>query len=1585
MTQREIPYYLDYLSPNLLSYLQRQARPVGGVPQLCEIGEGGGLESAESLAFVCELYDLLKDELCTVLSQRALDRQFIDQRTRACYALNQSLKIDFHDSQYATVISQEDRNGRIVVGPKNEFYCRRGDGVAIAPLPDFLQGSHVTLFGPPDDAKLSINAMNAFHRKLPNEPAIVEELLTAQSNVPKWGADDEDSKTPLRRSLIAAGQNLAECYTGALTFTDPQTGKSYAIERDRRALPIKRFPGLALPCLFFLYRDNPLPLHIYDFALHLFQCFQQPSALSFYVPKLETVEEAKYIHKMVAMAEQLLQKRHPTYQPGTVRLFIVLENPRAIFAVHEFMDALYPYFAGASLGWHDYLASTARLFKEDGNYRIPVKADPEIVIKHIQASHHLLAEVVGSRQGIKIGGMYGVLPVDTNLHSPSFQIAIKGFIKDVITQLKRDLSGFWVAHPDFVRIGLALVEGWRLYQSGNRDKLQKLVTALLAEKYHHEILEFIDRPDIVGLDLKNPLYPRSLIVADIKESNYISNHHPEEIRYNVFQSLQYLADWLSGNGCVALPAQIADVPVRIMDDLATAERSRWEVWHELHYQRFSIEDFLKIVHEELLFIRKDLSNSQKIVQVKWNERTAKWYPIALRIMIQLMTAEKPVEFATELLLPFTIEAVRAAEDPWAVVQSLDSSKYALLPYIERFHEYFAVCGSVRFARTMAELPVFDSEVAERLIRSFSLDEVIEAANFHGDIGQSPTTLDASAAREQSLVIKDSEAIKAKLRTLGAEYRQKFGVKFLISARDKSAPQILAELNRRLLGTAAEELENGRSALWEISQKRLQASAAESLKSKIETLRQKHGVTGAMVSISKSGPSPSLFASPRPQTLCFGAGQKGTPVTAATFFELASLSKTLASCFALEYFAKRKIPLGTSVNALLARTSSSFRLRGDTAEHSALADQVSIAHLLSHCALNMHYVNGVPADQEMPNVHEFLDGNERYAYPPVRVIGKPGQFFQYSGGGFLVLEHLLESLEGKSIFALTAPFFAALGLKNLTFEQRTLPAVAYASGYLDDGSEVVAGRKMFPALAAGAMGTTEDFASFLHTLTRAYTSVLESGPISHETAVNMLYPRSTMSREFMAADIGLGVFIVEAGPNRLALHQGANDGFRGLFVHCFAGPDCGKGFVILCNAEFHGILFIAEVAQALLRELKISGVDMTQFRQVFEKKEIPQAEVVNQAYKNLIFASFLPDLPEAIVPGGARDPLADFNLAEGGTISHVSNQRFARAENLLSGYLPRFVPDSYGRQGKIMDSWETARHNHRPCDELIFRLKKPSAIRFVTISTQFHLGNHAEQVMIEGRASGSTTFVPIVSKMSLLGHAQKHVLALHSDTVFADIKVSLYPDGGLTRLGLYGDDLPVAEQPKFQLAEIAKSIPFAEKIPHTVRPLAPRYDVTAEVIERNWARFAKDAEVNLADAALGAKIVQTTNEHYGPAAQLISPFPPLDMFDGFESARSRTMNHREEVVVALAKPGRISRIEIDFSYFKNNNPRELSIIGLGPSGEVTLVEKAPVKAFAGNTAAFWIHEEASFHRIKLIVYPDGGMNRLRVFGRASERA
>ena len=1578
MGKKDIPYYQDYISDDLLGFLKGEMQPVMGVPGLGQVGLGGGLETKESLSFLCDLYRSLKVQLNAVLNQRIQDREFFDQRTRACFELNQSVKVDFLDPIYTTVIGQEDSRGRIVVGPKNGYYCRAGGGKPIAPIPEYLQGHHITLFGPPDDAKLSINAMNSYHRKIKGEPEIVSELLSTHTSVPKWGADDEDSKTPLRKDLISAGENLTHCFAGDLSYTDPRTQKQYNLESDHLALPIKRFPGLALPSLFLFLEDNPLPLHLYDFALHFFKNWRNPKALSFYVPKLENEEEARYIRVMLENAERMIKEKNPEYKLGSIRLFIVLENPRAIFRVNEIMDELYPYFAGASLGWHDYLASTARLFKEDANYRIPVKADPDIVIKYIKASHDLLANVVGPRGGIKIGGMYGILPMDNDFQNPSFQLTLKGFIKDVITQMKRNLSGFWVAHPDFVRLGLALTEGWKFYLQGDKAKLDTLVTSLLQKQHHKEILEFIHGPDLVGLDLDDPLYPRSLIVADLKESGGvsgkgISNSDPEEIRYNVFQSLQYLTDWLTGNGCVALPAQIEGVSVRVMDDLATAERSRWEVWHEIHHGRFSLEAFLQIAHEEMLFIRKDLSNEKKIVQVKWDERTEKWYPIAFQLMIQLMTSKNPPEFAPELLLPFTIESIRSSKDPMKELQVKDPGKYVIDPYIERYNQYFLICGSPKFAKAMACLPVEDLSHVEDLFLTMDLNDVKQAARFHGDIGEGKKTLDAVAALEQKLVQSGASSTQSQLRELGAQYLTKHGVKFLISAQGKSGQEILLQLQTRLLNNSQQEFANAKEALKEITKKRLLGMTPETpndLSEKILGSLKKHKVVGASLSISVSNEIK--------QTLCLGEAIKNTAkVTKLTEFEIASLSKAIASCFAIEYFRKREIDLDKSVNSILETTSSTFRIKSLSGEHPQWADQVTIRHLMNHTALNMHYVNGIPASHPMPAAAELLNGNKTYGYEPVGVINAPGTKFQYSGGGFLVLQHLIESLEKKDICELTAPFLKSLGLQHLSFIQKSNANTA--SGYLADGAAVEDSRKMFPAFAAGALGTSADMALFLEKLTSAYHSLKGDGPISHDTAVQMLFGTNLSSRQFMGADMGLGIFTIEAGTNRMAVHQGANDGYRSLFLHCYDGPDRGKGMVILCNGDSNSVLFIAEVAQAILTELKISGINQNLFKGEFDSSRVPLAELVNRGYKDLIFNAFQNDLPEPISREQSRvDPLAAFNLAVGGIIQDVSNQRFARAENLLSDRLPTFDPELFGRQGKIMDSWESSRHNEKRFDTLTFKLKKPSAIQFVSLSTQFHLGNQAQAAMIEGRQNESEPWRTIVAETQLDGHAMKYLKATSGDSVFSEIKVTMFPDGGLSRLGLYGEDLPLDQQTLFHDCKAAKSSVFKDPIPHAVRPLVPHYSATDSLIKRNWAAALKGSEVDLASAAFGGKISSASNEHYGPAAQIISPFPPLNMFDGFESARSRDKDHFEEVVIALGKQRRIHRIEIDFTYFKNNNPRKLSILGLAHGSWITLAKSTDVKAYAGNLIEFKIDRPEDFSQIKVVLFPDGGMNRVRVF-------
>lgn len=663
--------YAGFLPQPLLAALAASAEPVVGVAGLSATAglqaTFPALESADVLGAVVDVYRAVVHRLDAVLRQRERDRAFIDD-----YALSaQTRNVGKHvrDPDYDTVVGQRDQQNRVVVGP-----LPRGEQPAVN-VPDWLAGPQITLFGPPDSARLAINAMNALHRKPPNEPALVADLVAAANTVPRWGADSEDSKTPLGPDLLSSSLNLAACFNGSLSFTDARSGKGYVIADSGRSLPIKRVAGLALPDGNHLLDGVPLPLHLIEFVQHAWLNHRDPKALVYYLPKLENEEEAGYIAELVRATESALG-RCGRPLAGTIRLLLVFENPRAIFRIQEMAAALHPYFVGGSLGWHDYLASTARLFRNDPGYRIPVKADPQIVIRNIRESHGILVRDLGALEALKIGGMYGVLPTDGD--AQSYAVSIVGFIRDVVTQLKRGLDGFWVAHPDFVRIGIALVQAWK----EGVPRFEALASVLVPDPVEFAPLRaFIRAPDISGLSQADPRYLRAVLAAESGGSDLIANHDPAEIRYNIFQALQYLADWLCGNGCVALPATIKSasgeaVFVRVMDDLATTERSRWELWAEVAHGRVTVAAFDAILEEEVAFIRNGVVTNIKRTQVVWAGEAARWYPIAIAVLRQLVVTKHPPEFVTELLMPFTYPVIREAPDPWAVAMQLCPERFS---------------------------------------------------------------------------------------------------------------------------------------------------------------------------------------------------------------------------------------------------------------------------------------------------------------------------------------------------------------------------------------------------------------------------------------------------------------------------------------------------------------------------------------------------------------------------------------------------------------------------------------------------------------------------------------------------------------------------------------------------------------------------------------------------------------------------------------------------------------------------------------------------------------------------------------------
>ena len=385
------------------------------------------------------------------------------------------------------------------------------------------------------------------------------------------------------------------------------------------------------------------------------------------------------------------------------------------------------------------------------------------------------------------------------------------------------------------------------------------------------------------------------------------------------------------------------------------------------------------------------------------------------------------------------------------------------------------------------------------------------------------------------------------------------------------------------------------------------------------------------------------------------------MTEDTWMQMASLSKTVGAAFGLEYFSRRGISWDSSVNEVFRQYTSSpleggelFQLvpgkpMGSNEDEQQLVDsswvdEVKLFHLVSHSALGMHYVNGFPIDDtalarvlseergsnpsstdhtEMlkvaqskewprPSMRAILAKNScklakdrGYDVKEVRTVRRrPSTQFKYSGGGFMVLQHLLESMEACAqaekinkeeinknqenadipIEILMRTFLDNVGMADFSFEaldvvhavaqmrgeeatamskpEATVPK--YACGYRDDGSLAAPqrGRLLFPALAAGGEGTTGAMASFLASLLNAYSTTNEASisesmgkedcmqrnskeriptSISHDTAVRMLHAddrEGIGALDFMGAEMGLGVFVVTIGSNRVACHQGS---------------------------------------------------------------------------------------------------------------------------------------------------------------------------------------------------------------------------------------------------------------------------------------------------------------------------------------------------------------------------------------------------------------------------------------------------------------
>jgi allantoicase len=344
-------------------------------------------------------------------------------------------------------------------------------------------------------------------------------------------------------------------------------------------------------------------------------------------------------------------------------------------------------------------------------------------------------------------------------------------------------------------------------------------------------------------------------------------------------------------------------------------------------------------------------------------------------------------------------------------------------------------------------------------------------------------------------------------------------------------------------------------------------------------------------------------------------------------------------------------------------------------------------------------------------------------------------------------------------------------------------------------------------------------------------------------------------------------------------------------------------------------------------------------------------------------SELPGLPG--LPGEAGGALALPDLASRalrGSVVAASDEFFAEKENLIKPLAPSFTPRTYGHKGQVYDGWETRRRRDDSgslpagdaYDWVIVRLGAPGVVRAVVVDTAFFTGNYPQSCAVEGCRIdgypagldfGCAEWVPLVARSPLQGDT-RHVFEVSSGLRFTHVRLRIYPDGGVARLRVHG-------------AVVCD--------PALVRGLT----------------------FDLAALENGGDVVACSDRFYSSPRNAISPGLSRVMGEGWETRRRREPGN-EWLVVRLTGLSAVSLAEIDTSGYIGNSPGAASLLGIDASMSSLSDASAwfpllPRTALLPDTPhRFRLPVPRPVTHVRLDVFPDGGVARLRLYGSLTER-
>jgi allantoicase len=315
-------------------------------------------------------------------------------------------------------------------------------------------------------------------------------------------------------------------------------------------------------------------------------------------------------------------------------------------------------------------------------------------------------------------------------------------------------------------------------------------------------------------------------------------------------------------------------------------------------------------------------------------------------------------------------------------------------------------------------------------------------------------------------------------------------------------------------------------------------------------------------------------------------------------------------------------------------------------------------------------------------------------------------------------------------------------------------------------------------------------------------------------------------------------------------------------------------------------------------------------------------------------------------------LADLASSRVGGRAIASNDEFfAARSNLIKSEPPVFVPGKYTTRGKWMDGWESRRRRTPGHDWCIVRLGMRGVIRGVNVDTRFFTGNFPSHCSLDALDStrplspriygaDGEPWTTVLPNAAIQGDSDNY-LAIQSDRPWTHVRLNIFPDGGVARLRIFGD------------------------------------------VVVDWPRLTQGERlVDLAAIEHGGLAIDASDMHYGKPNNMIMPGRAKNMGDGWETQRRRGPGY-DWAVIRLGTPGVIARVEIDTNHFKGNYPDSASLEGRHPDGTWTeLLPQTKLRAHHRHLFAKQLRVTAPVSQVRLNIFPDGGISRLRVYGRVA---